>query len=104
MELQTANKMISLEAVQGTLQQLSPEACAPALETPPPAPPPCLFCITPTLSCRYARRAAHSCRMAAAADGILNSSPSALALSPLQRAHVAAFIDGHDALGLAMLR
>jgi hypothetical protein len=30
----------------GTLQQLSPEACAPALETPPPAPPPCLFCRT----------------------------------------------------------
>lgn len=40
--------------------------------------------------------------MAAAADGILNSSPSALALSALQRAHAAAFIDGHDALGLAI--
>jgi uncharacterized protein (DUF885 family) len=50
----------------------------------------------------YDRRAAHSCRMAAAADHILNTSPSALALSPLQRAHAAAFIDGHDALGLAI--
>jgi len=50
----------------------------------------------------YDRRAAHSCRMAAAADHILNSSASALALSPLQRAHAASFIDGHDALGLAI--
>ena len=41
-------------------------------------------------------------RMAAAADSILNSSPSALALSTLQRAHAAAFIDSHDALGLAI--
>lgn len=40
--------------------------------------------------------------MAAAADSILNSSPSALALSPLQRVHAAAFIDAHDALGLAV--
>jgi hypothetical protein len=40
--------------------------------------------------------------MAAAADNILNSYPSAAALSPLQRAHAAAFIDGHDALGLAI--
>ena len=40
--------------------------------------------------------------MAAAADSILNSSPSALALSTLQRAHAAAFIDSHDALGLAI--
>jgi uncharacterized protein (DUF885 family) len=40
--------------------------------------------------------------MAAAADAILNSSPSALSLTALQRAHAAAFIDGHDTLGLAI--
>ncbi len=40
--------------------------------------------------------------MSAAADSILNSSPSAVALTPLQRAHAIAFIDGHDALGLAI--
>jgi hypothetical protein len=40
--------------------------------------------------------------MAAAADSILSSSPSALALSPLQRVHAAAFVDAHDALGLAV--
>ena len=39
--------------------------------------------------------------MAAAADSILNS-PSAVALSPLQRVHATAFIDAHDALGLAV--
>ena len=81
---------------QGGLQQLTPAAyvhanahykCASTLIT---------------LPRRYDCRAAHSCRMAAAADSILNSSPSAVALSPLQRAHAAAFIDGHDALGLAI--